>query len=645
GSQSYLDLLREQLADDEFKQRFAEVYADRHIWSFVASSVSLQQGAYEEMVYLTATAEDSVIAYRIAKAATFAYKERLRQVEQEESYNVVDFVSKQREIARENLESAERELQRFKETTNITLNEEDGGLMRRLIEYENQLAEAETQQALAQANIEAIEQRLSQVKGPEASSGFEIEDPVSRQYKEQIDNIEQQRNQIAQTNPNSPRLDELDRQIERVRNDWIRTIEENMAATSSRPAEGTTREMISEIQSNLLREEMVLYQMKNRVYYYRRLIDNYKRQHPQMLESAIQLTQLQRTKSVYENLYNFLIQRGEEANIKAATSTGGIRIIDEPLMPTQPIPVNAMRLIAMGLILGLGLGFGIAFLQEYLDHSIKNPDDVQKHVGIPVIGTVQSISTPKQRKFALKKSESTNGANGGYKPNLISTISPRDPIADQYRGLRTNLQFSEVDSQLDMLMITSALPGEGKTLTSANLAIIMAEMSKKVVIVDCDLRKPRQHEVFQVDKAPGLTDILAKGDDLNKVIRKTPVPNLYLLTSGTQPPNPAEMVASSRMKDLLQQLRQMFDTVILDTPPVNVVTDPLLLASQVKNVLLVTRFGVSDLKIIQNAKDILNRSRAKIHGVVLNDVKSGRGYGYYYKYNYYYSYYSNADKK
>jgi tyrosine-protein kinase Etk/Wzc len=507
------------------------------------------------------------------------------------------------------------------------------------MELENQLAEVETQKELARANINAIQQRLSELKGSTAEKFSGEDSPRVKQLRQQLDRLENERLEAVANNPNSSRVSRLENQIDQAKNDMIQAILESSRIGQSEQSGMMDSELMVDIQKDLIQEELTMYRMQNRERYYEQLINKYKRQHPEMLESTLELSRLQRTRKVYENLYNFLVERGEEANIKAATSTGGIRIIDQPKLPKRPIPVPAKRNIAMGALLGLALGVGLAFTLDYFDNSIRNPEQLHQTTHLPILATVQTMDK-KQKKVRPGKKIPQNGMNGQYGQKLLTSISPRDPVTDQYRGLRTNLQFASADEPIKKLLVTSPNPGEGKTLTCSNLGIIFSELGKKVLIVDADLRKPMQHSVFHLEMKPGLTEILARDVPFSQSIRKTDLPNLYVLTSGTRPPNPAEMISSEKMNQLLDQATKMFDLVLVDSPPVNVVTDPVLLAAKIKNVAMVVRFGETDIKALQNARDTLQRARATIHGLILNDVHFSRAYGYYSKYAYYSAYYA-----
>lgn len=213
---------------------------------------------------------------------------------------------------------------------------------------------------------------------------------------------------------------------------------------------------------------------------------------------------------------------------------------------------------------------------------------------------------------------------------LITEIYPKSPISEQYRTIRTNIQFSTVDHELRSILVTSSVPGDGKSTTVANLAVVFAQQGKKVLLIDGDLRKPTVHYTFQIPNTIGLTNVLTKQVPLSEAIRETTINNLYVLTSGPIPPNPAEMLGSSSMKELISEVYALFDVVLFDSPPILSVTDAQVLANLCDGSILVVKSQQTDKEAAMKAKDLLNAANAQLLGVVLNDIKEGNGNYYYY---------------
>ncbi|WP_418790829.1 CpsD/CapB family tyrosine-protein kinase [Phosphitispora sp. TUW77] len=219
------------------------------------------------------------------------------------------------------------------------------------------------------------------------------------------------------------------------------------------------------------------------------------------------------------------------------------------------------------------------------------------------------------------------------KRHLITSTNPKSPIAEAFRTLRTNIHFSALDRPFKTIMITSAGPGEGKSTTLANLAVAMAQAGAKVLVIDCDLRKPVQHRVFEVSGLKGITNILVEQADIDITIQSAAVERLSVLPCGPIPPNPSELLGSNRMQDLLEHLKNKFDIILIDSPPVVAVTDAAILSAQVDGVILVLRAGVARIDMVKQTKEQIEKANGKIIGTVLYGTKvSEEDYHYYYYY-------------
>lgn len=289
--------------------------------------------------------------------------------------------------------------------------------------------------------------------------------------------------------------------------------------------------------------------------------------------------------------------------------------VESANLPTSPVSPNVLRTLLMGAVLGLLLGFGLAAFRELLDTSVKTSDDIEAITPAPILGRIN------------------NDPIVGKEP-LISGMSPHHPRVESFRVIRTNLQFVDVDADHKAFVISSAMPGEGKSSTSTNVALTLAMAGKRVLLVDADLRRPRAGALLGVDTAVGLTTVLIGGLSAEDAIQHHDS-GLHVMASGAVPPNPAELLQSQAMTDLLAELRTSYDVVIFDAPPLLPVTDAAILASRTDGAILVVRHGKTTKDHVRNACDRLTQVDASPLGIVFNRVPAkggGDGYGYGYGY-------------
>lgn len=316
-----------------------------------------------------------------------------------------------------------------------------------------------------------------------------------------------------------------------------------------------------------------------------------------------------------------------ESQLWQASQLNNVRIMDYARTPTFPIRPKKKQNAALGLLVGIFLGGGLAFFLEYMDTSIRTIGDIEKYLSWPVLGIVP--------RFA----ETVKGKASDSEIQPIVSKFPKSASAEAYRTLRTNIQLADLDNPPKFLVVTSAIPLEGKTTTALNLAVALAQKEGKVLLVDADLRKPTIHKLLPLDNSSGLADLLVKNSELAASVRQSKdIDNLWVLTSGSIPSNPSELLGSSRMKTLVEQMKKEYEYVILDTPPLISVSDGAILGSQADGILMVIRPGKVKGEIGRHIKELLERIGTPVLGCVFNCVESShRDYYYYYNYYHYYA--------
>ena len=350
-------------------------------------------------------------------------------------------------------------------------------------------------------------------------------------------------------------------------------------------------------------------------------------------ESAIEYSLLKRDLDSNRTLYEGLLEKLKEAGVTAGLRSNNFRIIDAARVPTSPSEPNIPRNLSFALVLGLISGVGLAFVLENMDNTVRTPEQAQAISALPSLGMIPlgSKSTsgalgPTGKRLALTASNEA--------VELVTQTRPQSQMAESYRALRTSLLLSNLGAPPKVIMVTSARPQEGKTTTSINTAIVLAQKGVRVLLIDADLRRPSVHKTLGMGPRSGLSNVLTGSATLPQTITaSTILPNLFVLPAGTPPPNPAELLASSIMRDLIADLREMYDHIVIDTPPTLSVTDAVVLSPSADATILVIRSGQTTKPALRRARDILVQVNAHVAGVLLNAVDL-RSPDYYYYYEY-----------
>jgi len=362
----------------------------------------------------------------------------------------------------------------------------------------------------------------------------------------------------------------------------------------------------------------------------RAALEEQKQQENKLNESAIEYSLLKRDFETNRTLYEGLLQKLKEAGVTAGLRSNNIRPVDIARTPGSPAEPNVPRNLGFALALGLTSGIGLAFLLEGVDNTVRTPEQAQSISGLPSLGMIPlgSRTTGEANPTGLSVAASKEAVE------LITLSRPQSQMSEAYRALRTSLLLTSLGAPPKTIIITSALPQEGKTTTSINTATVLAQKGTRVLLIDADLRRPSIHKTLGMGPRAGLSNVLTGGTTLQEAtVRSTLLPNLFILPAGTPPPNPAELLASSQMMDLLAELREQYDHIVVDTPPTLSVTDAVVLSTRADAVVLVIRSGQTTKPALRRSRDILAQVNARVAGVLLNAVDlDSPDYYYYYEY-------------
>ncbi|MBO0721659.1 MAG: polysaccharide biosynthesis tyrosine autokinase, partial [Blastocatellia bacterium] len=381
----------------------------------------------------------------------------------------------------------------------------------------------------------------------------------------------------------------------------------------------------------------------------------------QQNQAFIEFSVLKQDLDTAKALYTEFLNKTNTTDIQKAEQYNNVRLIESAEPPNGPIGPNRNQTIMLGLVISLVLGVGLAYIIETLNTTIRTVEDVNRATQLPLLAVIPTLTDIPQKNMPQRK----NGIRElktavmkdmddafemlhdyADKSVLVNSMKMFSAAAEAYRILRTSILFSTAGQPPKTLLVTSGQPGDGKTTTVFNLALALTQLQADVVIVDCDMRRPRVHKMLQLEKREGLSSFLTSGGDLDRFLYPGPVRHLSILPCGFIPPNPSELISSENMKELLHALEERFDYVILDSPPLATVTDPIILSTLVDGVILVVKSGQSKSELVSRVSLYLNSVGAKVLGITLNNLNIRKdGYDYYRHYRDYSSYIDQETRK
>lgn len=610
-------------AEDEFERAAAEIEERLQLEA---------PGDTTGVLRVTAKGTTAAEAERIAELAARTLIERSRQFLFQEQREAYELVRRELDDLRRQLDDAESRQWAYREQMGFLTHEP---VLQEMEEKTAELREARTMREETLARLIEIEAALEQnsLELPDAL-GSVSETTVARLIEELEELLGEKAELMVIWQEGSPGLQEIDQLIQDKR-DAIRIAINQLHGTSGGGSGYWERRQ--ELYRQRVDLELQLTTYDIRISTLEKLLSEMVNQLPQLAEQRFEHEKLQLETEQIRQQFNRMLEKEFELktaqNRAAATLERRDAIAIVPAFTGRASSIWSM--LVLGALLGFLAGFGWSVMDEMMDTSIRSPEDVTQFIQLEVLGMIPLMRFGKPGRRGKRRGAYVVGKDEEeIDACIVTQHDPKSPIAEAYRSLRTHFQFATIQQRPKTVMITSAVPGEGKTTTAVNFAVTMADQGLRVLVADTDLRRPNVHRVLRTERGPGLADVLRERIPVENVIRPTAVENLWALSSGRVPPNPSELIGSERMRRLVHELGGMFDLVVCDAPSIHVVTDSILLATHVDTAILVIAAEYSRRETILRAKKLLETATPFIAGVVLNGLEATRRHYYYYYYYY-----------
>jgi succinoglycan biosynthesis transport protein ExoP len=591
----------------------------------VQGGLSIMPIPETRLVYVSYVSPNAGLAADIVNALAEEFVNFSVETRYEATKQTSEFLTEQIALLRDDLKRKEEDLQKYGQEKNLLyLSDNESTVVSNFADVNTALTNAQIERYAKEAAY--LELKVLNVDSlPESVSNPTIQ--ALRTTYTQVRSDYDEKSRIYR--PEYPEMVQLKARLDATRNTLLEEIRKAVDAAETDYRAALKKETSLQ---NLLNEQRgdVTRMNKNAIFYHtlRTEVENMR------------------------TLLSTLVAKQNEIQVSSQLGglrTSNIKVVDRALVPPAPFTPNVRRNLLIALLVGLFGGLGLIFLVEYLDNTVKGPEDVEKLVHLPSLGVIPFLSPDGGRKksdvYGAYRSYGSEPEPAGTELpvvreiELINHLYPKFSIAEDYRNVRTSILFSHADGAPKTIAFTSTLPQEGKTATVSNLAVSFAQLEGKVLLVDADMRKPRLSRVFNIRNTHGLSSFLAGKHAFDEVVQKTSIENVWTIPSGPHPPNPAELLNSKRMKELMAQAKKAFNVVLLDTPPVLAVIDPVIVCSLADSTVFVVRSGKTTRRSLQRAIDDVRRSKADIIGVVFNEVRIGHqavGTPFYHYYQYEY---------
>ncbi len=608
-----------------------------------------------DIIKIIAQSNDPREAALIANLYAQAYYDRNIYVSRSKSRALREFLEGQLRDKREGLDEVEGKMQQYMETQGIVSLDDES---RKVIEQLSQLEATRDATDISIKSLattqKSLKEQFPQQEADVARLIGEGNDQYIHGLQEEIARLEVQRDVTVAQNPDyvgqdiyNQKLKEIDDQIGALKSKLKQRTDafvSTLPAANATEAQGDPAAYLKQLKQNIVQNEIEIQSLDSKKKALDAVIRQYNVQFEKIPKKSIQFARLQRTKLSNEKLFLLVESKYNEAAIAERSEFGYITITDPATVPGAPARPNLMLNLLIGFSLGLALGLGAVFVKEHLDIKVQATEDLKK-LGYNVLASVMKMDD--ELRHMPDESEVPRYGRD-MDPHLLTLFLPFSPIAESYRLMRTALHYPKSTDHPRTILVTSPNPGEGKTTTVANLAISLAQTGKRVLLMDCDLRKPNIHTVFGIELKPGLSELLFKTGSHEISVNASVVKNLDILCAGSLSPNPSENLGSQEMMGLIDQAKQEYEVVLCDASPVLAASDASVLSTRVDAVIMVLSAGMTRMTDVDHAMELLENVGGKVLGFVLNNFDLQKAYGIPYAhrgYGYYgYSYHSNNGK-
>jgi len=569
--------------------------------------------------------------------------------------DALGFLRGERNSIEQQLEETENELRAFMDESNLlAVDSQTEQLIQNISTLETKKQEIQVQLVATSSALETYENQLNEIRPGLADRISESLGPQLTNYQFALAELETERllllqkNPELQNNPDHPEIKRIDNQIEQIQSQIKRIanrlVDSNSALSLSflGSESGGIAEKIIQLNEKIVELRVQESQFRNQVEALNERMAEFDLKFDALPKDIISLARLKRDVKINEELYLLVSNQFAEMNLWERTQFGMGRPLDYAQVPKNPIKPQKRLWVLIGFLLGGILGVGFIFIKEAIDDTIKSSDSLKKYK-VPFLGNIPDFKIiesfdPTEKQYVQNKSISNQ---------LLTFLDHISPISEAYRRLRINTIYANPDKEYKVLMVTSSTKGEGKSTIAANLAVTFAEAEKNVLIIDLDLRRPTMHKIFGENKEPGLVELLFDTEGFDTIINDTIAPNVDLITVGKKTPEPASVLDSKRLKNIIDTLKDKYDHIILDTAPYGIISDSASLLRLTDGLIVVSRFGVTTHRELEFTLDGLRHLNAEIVGTVLNAFDPKQSSDYYTNYYYYkraYSDYYEEDK-